>query len=141
MEPTAEWYERCFAFHRYWSVDDTMIHTEFSSLKSIVMTDFDERIKMPINEPAPGKRVSQIQEYVNYYGGNGVQHIALRVDDIIGTIENMRKRGTQFLTIPDYYYDNLRKAIPHMAIKIKEDIDVLQKHCILIDYDDKGYLL
>jgi 4-hydroxyphenylpyruvate dioxygenase len=60
MEPTCEWYEKCFAFHRFWSVDDTMIHTEYSSLKSIVMTDFDERIKMPINEPAIGKRKSQI---------------------------------------------------------------------------------
>ena len=78
MEPTAQWYEKMLDFHRYWSVDDSMIHTEYSSLRSIVMADFDENIKMPINEPAPGKRKSQIQEYVDYYGGAGVQHVAMR---------------------------------------------------------------
>jgi len=70
-----------------------------------------------------------------------VQHIALKVDDVIWHVENLRSRGVQFLTIPNSYYDNLRKAIPHMSITIKEDIDILQKNCILIDYDDKGYLL
>lgn len=72
MEPTAQWYEKMLDFHRYWSVDDSMIHTEFSALRSIVMCDFDEKIKMPINEPAPGKRKSQIQEFVDYYNGAGV---------------------------------------------------------------------
>jgi 4-hydroxyphenylpyruvate dioxygenase len=78
MEPTAQWYEKMLDFHRFWSVDDTMMHTEYSALRSIVVADFDEVIKMPINEPAPGKRKSQIQEYVDYWGGPGVQHIALR---------------------------------------------------------------
>ncbi|CAI2372153.1 unnamed protein product [Moneuplotes crassus] len=141
MEPTAEWYEKMLDFHRYWSVDDSMIHTEYSSLRSIVMCDFDEIIKMPINEPAPGKRKSQIQEYVDFYGGPGVQHIAMKTDDIIDTIENMRKRGVEFLTIPDTYYENLRKALAEAPIEVKEDLDVLQKNKILIDYDDKGYLL
>ena len=72
MEPTTQWYEKMLDFHRFWSVDDSIIHTEYSSLRSIVVTDFDEKIKMPINEPASGKRISQIQEYVNYYGGPGV---------------------------------------------------------------------
>jgi len=72
MEPTAQWYEKMLDFHRFWSVDDSIIHTEYSSLRSIVMTDFDENVKMPINGPASGKRKSQIQEYVEYYGGAGV---------------------------------------------------------------------
>lgn len=73
-------------FHRFWSVDDTMIHTEYSSLRSIVVADFDETIKMPINEPAVGKRKSQIQEYVDYYAGAGVQHVAMRTNDVIKSV-------------------------------------------------------
>jgi 4-hydroxyphenylpyruvate dioxygenase len=141
MEPVVSHYEKILGFHRFWSVDDKMIHTEFSSLRSIVVTDYDENIKMPINEPAQGKRKSQIQEYVDYYHGSGAQHIALKTDEIILTVENMRKRGVEFLSIPEAYYDNLRKNLPDMTIKISEDIDILQKNKILIDYDDKGYLL
>lgn len=96
---------------------------------------------MPINEPAVGKKKSQIQEYVDYYHDAGVQHIALKTDDIIDTVENMRQRGLEFLSIPDSYYDLLRKNMPDMNIKISEDIDRIQKNNILIDYDDKGYLL
>jgi 4-hydroxyphenylpyruvate dioxygenase len=141
MEPTAQWYEKMLDFHRYWSVDDSMIHTEYSSLRSIVMCDFDEIIKMPINEPAPGKRKSQIQEYVDFYGGAGVQHIAMKTDDIIGTILNMKKRGVEFLNIPTTYYENLRKALKESPITVKEDLDIIQENKILIDYDDHGYLL
>lgn len=83
MTPVAEWYEKMLMFHRFWSVDDTQMHTDYSALRSIVVTDYDEVIKMPINEPAPGKKKSQIQEFVEYYGGAGVQHIALRTDDIL----------------------------------------------------------
>ena len=78
MEDAAAWYERNLMFHRFWSVDDSQIHTDYSALRSIVVTNFEETIKMPINEPAPGKKKSQIQEYVDYYGSAGVQHIALR---------------------------------------------------------------
>ncbi|KAM3138367.1 hypothetical protein pb186bvf_009453 [Paramecium bursaria] len=141
MEPITSWYEKMLDFHRFWSVDDSMIHTEYSSLKSIVVTDYDENVKMPINEPAHGRKVSQIQEYVNYYGGAGVQHIAIRTNNILEEIENLRARGTDFLSIPDAYYDNLRKNIPHMNFKLNEDIDLIQKNKILMDYDDKGYLL
>jgi 4-hydroxyphenylpyruvate dioxygenase len=96
---------------------------------------------MPQNEPANGKRKSQIQEYVDYYNGSGVQHIALNVDNIIETISNLSKRGLQFLDIPDKYYINLRKRLENSNVKIKEDIDQLQRLKILVDYDDKGYLL
>lgn len=136
-----KFYEKCLGFHRFWSIDDKTLHTEYSSLRSIVVTDYDENVKMPINEPAAGKRKSQIQEYVDYYHGAGVQHIALKTETIIDTVDNMRTRGIEFLSIPDTYYDNLRKNLPDMNITVSEDIDLLQKNKILIDYDDKGYLL
>ena len=141
MEPVVKYYENALGFHRFWSVDDSMIHTEYSSLRSIVVTDYDENVKMPINEPANGKRKSQIQEYVDYYHDAGVQHIALNTLDIIPTVEKMKERGNEFLNIPDAYYDNVRKNLKDMDIKVSEDIDILQKNKILIDYDDKGYLL
>ena len=78
MEDAAAWYERNLLFHRFWSVDDTQMHTDYSALRSVVMANYEETVKMPINEPAPGKKKSQIQEYVDYYGSAGVQHIALR---------------------------------------------------------------
>ena len=141
MEEAVKFYEKCLGWHRFWSIDDKTLHTEYSSLRSIVVADYDENVKMPINEPANGKRKSQIQEYVDYYHGAGVQHIALKTETIIETVENMRQRGIEFLSIPDTYYDNLRKNLPDMNITVSEDIDMLQKNKILIDYDDKGYLL
>ena len=117
------------------------MHTEYSALRSIVVADYDENIKMPINEPAKGKKKSQIQEYVEYYHGPGVQHIALKCDEIIPAVEGLRARGVEFLSIPDTYYDNLRKALPNASITVKEDIEILQKNKILIDYDEEGYLL
>ena len=142
MEPVAQWYEQMLDFHRFWSVDDKMIHTNFSSLRSVVMADFDEKIKMPINEPAAGQRKSQIQEFCDYYGGPGVQHIAMRTENIIETVTRMKNRGILFLDkIPDTYYDNLRTGLAAKNIQVQEDIDILQREKILVDYDDKGYLL
>lgn len=141
MEPVAEWYVRCLRFHRFWSVDDSQIHTEYSALRSIVVTNYEETVKMPINEPAKGKKKSQIQEYVDYYGGGGVQHIALNTDDIVKAITNLRERGTEFLSIPDTYYDMLKQRLKADNFQIKEDLEVLKKLKILIDYDENGYLL
>ena len=141
MEPTAEWYEKMLDFHRFWSVDDSIIHTEFSSLKSIVVADFDENIKMPINEPAIGKRKSQIQEYVDYYYGPGVQHIAFRTSDLIHTVTTLKKRGVEFLDIPPAYYGNLKENLKKAKIHVKEDMNEIEKLKILVDYDDNGYIL
>jgi len=141
MEDAAGWYERNLLFHRFWSVDDKQMHTEYSALRSVVMANYEETIKMPINEPAPGKKKSQIQEYVDYYGGAGVQHIALRSFDIIKSIEKLRDRGMIFLNIPDSYYAQLRKRLANSPVQVKEDLDKLQKLKILVDYDDNGYLL
>lgn len=141
MEPTAEWYTKMLDFHRYWSIDDKLMHTEYSALNSVVVADFDENIKLPINEPAYGKRKSQIQEYVDYYIGAGVQHLALKTENILDAVTALRKRGVEFLPIPKSYYDNFRKALPNLSIEVKEDIDTIERLGLLIDYDDNGYLL
>lgn len=141
MLPVVEWYEKILGFHRFWTVDDKMIHTEYSSLRSIVMTDEHEKIKTPINEPASGKRKSQIQEYVDYHGGAGVQHIALNTKDIIQAVKHLKSRGVRFLAAPKTYYSSLREKLAVSPVKVKEDLTELEKLNILIDYDDKGYLL
>lgn len=145
MNPIADFYEKAFDFHRFWSVDDKQVFTEYSALRSVVMADPEERIKVPINEPALGKKKSQIQEFVDFYGGAGVQHIAINTDDIITSVTNMKNRGCDFLTIPSNYYDTLRAAlVTHNKISkrpIVEDLDVLQSLNILVDYDENGYLL
>ncbi|KAL1922769.1 uncharacterized protein VTP21DRAFT_9145 [Calcarisporiella thermophila] len=141
MVATAESYEQKLGFHRFWSVDDSQIHTQYSSLRSIVMADASERVKMPINEPAEGERKSQITEYVEYYGGAGVQHVALNTQDIITAVSAMRERGAEFITVPEAYYTNLAERLKTSKIKIVEALDVLKSLNILIDYDENGYLL
>jgi len=141
MESVSDWYQKNLMFHRFWSVDDSQIHTQYSALRSIVVTNYEETIKMPINEPASGLKKSQIQEYVDYYGGAGVQHIALNTNDIIGAISNLQKRGAQFLKVPGTYYETLRENLKQSKVKVTEDMDVLQSLNILVDYDDNGYLL
>ncbi|XP_014887328.1 4-hydroxyphenylpyruvate dioxygenase [Poecilia latipinna] len=141
MVPISDWYQKCLMFHRFWSIDDKQIHTQYSALRSIVVTNYEETIKMPINEPAMGKKKSQIQEYVDYNGGPGVQHIALNTSNIIKSIENLRERGMEFLAAPDTYYDTLREKLRTAKIQVKEDLDHLQKLKILVDFDEKGYLL
>ncbi|XP_029028464.1 4-hydroxyphenylpyruvate dioxygenase [Betta splendens] len=141
MVPVSDWYQKCLWFHRFWSIDDKQIHTQYSALRSIVVTNYEETIKMPINEPATGKKKSQIQEYVDYNGGPGVQHIALNTSNIIQTITNLRARGMEFLSAPDTYYETLRAKLKTAKITVKEDLDRLQELKILVDFDDKGYLL
>jgi len=141
MVEIAKYYEKILGFHQFWSVDDSIMHTEYSALRSIVVADPSEKIKMPINEPAPGKKKSQIQEYVDYWDGAGVQHIALKTSDIIDSVSKLRARGTRFLQVPDTYYEDLRARLANAPIKVAEDLDVLQSLKILVDFDDQGYLL
>lgn len=141
MEPVVQWYEKVLQFHRFWSVDDSVMHTEYSALRSVVVADYSENVKMPINEPAKGKKKSQIQEYVEFYGGGGVQHIALSTDNIIHTIKMLRARGLDFLSVPHTYYENLRQKLAKSPLKVVEDLDELERLQILVDYDEKGYLL
>nr|CAB3254086.1 4-hydroxyphenylpyruvate dioxygenase [Phallusia mammillata] len=141
MTPTVQWYEDNLLFHRFWSIDDNLMHTEYSALRSVVVTNHQETIKMPINEPADGKRKSQIQEYCDYNDGPGVQHIALNTNDIITAITNLRSRGMEFLTIPDVYYDKLQENLSKSKTVVKEDMELIKKNRILIDFDEEGYLL
>jgi 4-hydroxyphenylpyruvate dioxygenase len=141
MEPTVQWYEKMLSFHRFWSVDDSQMHTAFSALRSVVVADFDEVVKMPINEPAAGQRKSQIQEYCDYYAGAGVQHIAINTRDIIGAIARLRARGVAFLRVPDAYYDALEARLARAPFAVKQDLAELKRLNILLDMDDKGYLL
>ncbi|XP_035392346.1 4-hydroxyphenylpyruvate dioxygenase [Electrophorus electricus] len=141
MVPVVDWYQKNLLFHRFWSVDDKQLQTEFSALQSIVVANYEETVKMPINEPAMGKRKSQIQEYVEYYGGPGVQHIAMNTSNIIDTINNLKGRGMEFMTVPNAYYQQLHEKLKLSKVKIIEDISILEELNILVDYDDNGYLL
>jgi 4-hydroxyphenylpyruvate dioxygenase len=135
-----EWvgfYERVMGFKNLISFDDKDISTEYSSLMSKVVSSGNERIKFPINEPARGRKKSQIDEYLDFYHGPGVQHMALATDDIIRTVTALRDRGVEFLTVPTSYYDELQGRVG----KIDEPVDVLAKLGILVDRDPDGYLL
>jgi 4-hydroxyphenylpyruvate dioxygenase len=141
MEAACDYYEKTLGFHRFWSVDDKDICTDFSALKSVVMASADEKIKMPINEPAIGKKKSQIEEYVDFYGGAGVQHIALRTNNIIETVHNMMERGVEFISVPSTYYTNMKERLAKSGLELDEDFARLQELGILIDFDEGGYLL
>jgi 4-hydroxyphenylpyruvate dioxygenase len=141
MEAACDYYEKALGFHRFWSVDDKDICTDYSALKSVVMASADEKIKMPINEPALGKKKSQIEEYVDFYGGAGVQHIALRTNDIITTVYHLMERGVEFITVPDTYYTSMKERLQKSGLQLDEDFARLQELGILIDFDEGGYLL
>lgn len=137
MEFWADWYRDVMGFNRYITFDDKDISTEYSALMSIVMADQSHNIKFPINEPAPGRRKSQIQEYLDFYQGPGVQHIALLCKDIISTVTKLRDNGVEFLYVPETYYENILDRVG----PIEEPLEELKKLGILIDRDDEGYLL
>lgn len=137
MNKWVKWYEDVLGFKNLISFDDKDISTEYTSLMSKVMASGNGRVKFPINEPAAGKKKSQIDEFLEFFGGAGVQHVALRTDDIIFTVKQLRARGIQFLSVPRSYYEML----PDRVGTIDEDIDVLSELGILVDRDDEGYLL
>lgn len=137
MNPTVKWYEDVMGFANILSFDDKQITTEYSALMSKVMSTGNGYVKFPINEPAEGKKKSQIEEYLNFYEGEGVQHIAVATDDIIGTVRELQRRGVEFLNTPDSYYDNLRAHVG----QIDEDVEALRSLRIMADRDEEGYLL
>jgi 4-hydroxyphenylpyruvate dioxygenase len=143
MVSACAFYEQCLSFHRFWSVDDSQICTDFSALSSIVMASANNVVKMPINEPAPGKKRSQIEEYVIFNSGPGVQHIALLTDDILTAVAAMRARGAQFIEVPKTYYATMRERLhtEKRNWELAEDLDTIERLNILIDYDESGYLL
>jgi len=137
MNEWVEFYERVFGMTEMIHFSDKDISTEYSALMSKVMADGEGKIKFPINEPAEGRRRSQIEEYIEYYNGAGAQHIALATSNIVATVEAMKERGMVFLDTPDTYYEE----VPDRVGEIDEDYAVLQKHKILVDRDEDGYLL
>jgi 4-hydroxyphenylpyruvate dioxygenase len=137
MDKWAEFYAKTMGFCNLVTFDDKDISTQFTALMSKVMSNGNGRIKFPINEPADGLKKSQIEEYLDFYGGAGVQHLALATDDIVKTVSAMRDRGIEFLRVPGNYYDTVRDRVGD----IPEDIAVLKEHGILVDKDEEGYLL
>ncbi len=137
MNVWVKFYEDVMGFKNLISFDDKDISTEYTSLMSKVVSSGNERIKFPINEPAAGKKKSQIDEYLEFYRGPGVQHMALSTDDIIHTVTELRRRGIEFLRVPTTYYDDLIERVG----KIEEDVEPLKDLGILVDRDPDGYLL
>ncbi|GAB4370599.1 MAG: 4-hydroxyphenylpyruvate dioxygenase [Calditrichia bacterium] len=137
MQKIVEWYETKLGFHRFWTVDDKDISTEYTALRSIVVADESEVIKMPVNRPAAGLKKSQIEEFVEYYSGPGIQHIALSTKNIVETVSQMSQNGVEFLEVPFSYYEEL----PDRVGKLEENIEDLAKLGILVDKDEFGYLL
>ncbi|HIO68555.1 MAG TPA: 4-hydroxyphenylpyruvate dioxygenase [Flavobacteriales bacterium] len=137
MNDWVDFYAKVMGFAQIISFDDKDISTEYTALMSKVMSNGNGRIKFPINEPAEGKRKSQIEEYIDYYKGAGVQHVAIATDNIIDTIRKLNKRGVEFLYVPENYYDTVLDRVG----EIDEKLEPLKELGILIDRDDEGYLL
>ncbi len=137
MNTWVDFYANVLGFTQILSFDDKDISTDFTALMSKVMSNGNGRIKFPINEPAEGKKKSQVEEYLDFYEGEGIQHIAVATDDIIKTVRELKSRGIEFLKVPDTYYDVVLDRVG----KIDEDIAPLKELGILVDRDDEGYLL
>ena len=137
MNPWVKFYEEVMGFRNILTFDDKDISTEYSALMSKVMSNGNGFVKFPINEPAEGKKKSQVEEYLDFYNGEGVQHVAIATGDIVKTVTELQKRGIEFLNIPTTYYDTL----PERVGRIDEDLEPLKRLGILVDRDNEGYLL
>ncbi|WP_416867447.1 MAG: 4-hydroxyphenylpyruvate dioxygenase [Imperialibacter sp.] len=137
MNQWVDFYANVMGFAQLVSFDDKDISTEYTALMSKVMSNGNGRVKFPINEPADGAKKSQVEEYLDFYNGSGIQHIAVATDDIIATVTQLQNRGVEFLNVPTTYYDDLLDRVGH----IDEDLEPLKKLGILVDRDDEGYLL
>lgn len=135
MMDFATFYAKAFGLHKFWSVDEQDVSTGNTALKSIVMASSNGKVRMPINEPAKGKMKGQIEEFYDFYGGPGVQHVALRTRYILDTVSALRARGLEFNTISDTYYETLQKRLHDENIALYEDFNDLRKNHILVDFD------
>ncbi|CAL5866137.1 uncharacterized protein PFLUO_LOCUS344 [Penicillium psychrofluorescens] len=141
LDQIVQYYENALNFHRYWSVDDKDMCSDYSAMRSIVVSSPDNVVKMPLNEPAVGLKKSQIEEFVDYYNGAGCQHIAFRTHDIVSAVKSLNSRGVKFLSVPPSYYTAIQERLAAKGVTIAQDINLLQKYNILIDFDEGGYLL
>jgi len=142
MNTWVKWYEDVMGFENFLSFDDKQIHTEYSALMSKVMSNGNGRVKFPINEPAEGIKRSQIEEYLDFYEGPGVQHLAVATDDIISTVSKLKSRGVEFLsTPPEQYYNEVPGRLEEFSHELRENIETLKSLGIMIDADEEGYLL
>jgi 4-hydroxyphenylpyruvate dioxygenase len=137
MDPWVKFYQDVMGFRNILTFDDKDISTEYSALMSKVMSNGNGFVKFPINEPAEGKKKSQVEEYLEFYDGEGVQHVAMATNDIVQTVTELRNRGVEFLRVPNSYYDDLLERVGD----IDEDLEPLKELGILVDRDDEGYLL
>jgi 4-hydroxyphenylpyruvate dioxygenase len=137
MDPWVKFYQDTMGFRNILTFDDSDISTEYSALMSKVMSNGNGLVKFPINEPAEGKKKSQVEEYLDYYDGEGCQHVALATNDIVKTVTELQQRGVEFLKVPTTYYDDLLDRVGH----IDEDLGPLKELGILVDRDEEGYLL
>jgi 4-hydroxyphenylpyruvate dioxygenase len=137
MNKWVKFYEDVMGFRNILTFDDKQISTEYSALMSKVMSNGNGYVKFPINEPAVGKKKSQVEEYLDFYGDEGVQHVAIATNNIVETVTDLQNRGVEFLKVPATYYDDLEARVG----KIEEDMEPLKQLGILVDRDDEGYLL
>ncbi|CCD66332.1 Putative protein C31H2.4 [Caenorhabditis elegans] len=142
MEAAADWYFKTMRLKRFWSVDDKVATSEFSAMTAWLLVNDDHTVQVTLAEGVKGRKgKSQIEEFINYHGGSGVQHFALLVEDIISAVQIMKSRSVEFLTIPSQYYDNLEERLSKTNLIVKEDLKMIRELNILMDFDENGYLL
>ncbi|KAH7714081.1 Protein C31H2.4 [Aphelenchoides avenae] len=143
LDSVTEWYERTLRMNRFWSIDDTVVHTQYSALKAMIVTNASREVQVTLAEPVPVTRRTrgQLQEFLDFNGGPGIQHIAFKVDDIVSAVEQVRQRAVEFLDIPDSYYDQLEERLATSKVKVTQDLKEIRRLKILIDFDENGYLL
>jgi 4-hydroxyphenylpyruvate dioxygenase len=143
LDNITDWYSRVFELQRFWSIDDNVVHTEFSALKAYLISNDKRSIQITLAEPVPTQRQcrGQIQEFLHFHTSPGVQHIAFTVNDIVSAVAQMKKRSVEFLKFPSTYYKGLRERLASSRLKIKEDLNLIEEYGILMDFDSNGYLL
>ncbi|KAE9551898.1 hypothetical protein FO519_004889 [Halicephalobus sp. NKZ332] len=139
----ADWYNKILNFHRFWSIDDNQVHTSYSALKAQIVSNSSNEVQVTLVEPVSGisNKRGQVQEFLDFHGGPGIQHIAFKVSNITSVVDEMRKRGVIFLDIPDSYYDMLEKRLKSSNFEIEEKLKDVRKLKLLVDFDENGYLL
>lgn len=141
LSDVTTWYNKILALQRFWSIDDQSVHTEFSALSALLVGNSDKRVKITLVEPVRKSTKGQVEEFLDYNGSQGIQHIAFSTDDICTVVDLVKKRSVEFLDIPDSYYDRLEQRLRSSPINISEDLQRIRELNILVDFDQKGYLL